>query len=906
MLLTDDVHFASGCISPAYYEANELVEPAHLLFEISGDRDERTMVTHFAELLEPVLGDQIQIACGFDKSDKLSSIFMRHRIRKIDPLTRNMGLHFNGTPGHSVKRIKKEAELSRAVYDLVLQEHVSPATNSLERLKIIREKVAAQGGFDWAFTPVRNRLSEPKKGLLKYLVDYISQPWSLLPFLTVMFFIIVNFYILGGPAQSFWPTIGRVGASISMTVIGAVLLIGFFASLVVAYLRRLEKKDQADIILPDQKNYDQVTSRENQLRHNHMFAVSRIKPSYLRLLLLRSVLWSIKLAATYKNSPGILSVIESIHFARWFRVPGTRQLVFYSNYGGSWESYLEDFITKASAGLTSVWSNTEGFPRTQYLAQKGAELSEPFKYWAREQQRPTPFWYVGYPNITTGEIRKNANIREGFARINDVRDADQWFSLFGSSYRPRASLDKSNIQSLVFGGMGKRLPHSKLLFVSLGEHVAESKVKLLMRHIAGKIDFGEHAKSEQAYQVAFTYRGLSRLGLFDDAGDGVFPNVFCQGVNSIARSRILGDVAASHPDNWSWGSGQNEADLVLMCYFDKPARAESELDRLKKMISDAKCHIVWEQDCRIDRNDDGVAVEPFGYADGISQPIIKGTSRSQNTEQLDQLVAPGEILCGYPDERDNISPSPVVASGKDALNILPQEPFQQRADSLKDFGFNGSYLVIRQLQQNVKAFNDFCDSSANELNQNESLAPVTAEWVGAKMVGRWKDGRPLVRFSSEDKTGEFDNNFRYRNEDPQGLFCPLGAHVRRANPRDSLGDDTQTQMNLSNRHRLLRVGRPYHDDESDEKGLMFMCLNSDIERQFEFVQQTWLGNSSFHGLMGETDPISPGGCPMEKSFTIPSENGSVTLTGLESFVTTKGAGYFFMPGRQALTFLLSL
>jgi Dyp-type peroxidase family len=907
MLFSDELHFASGCISPAYYKEEKLIDPAHLLFEITGDRKEHLLVGHFADVLEPILGDEIRDACDFDASETLSSIFISHRIPKVDPLNRNLGLNFNGTPGHSVKRIKKEAELSKTIYDLVLNEQVSPATNSLERLKIIREKVASEHDFNWAFTSVRNRLSESEKGLLKYLFDYVRQPWSLAPVLTVFFFIYVNFQILGGAQDGFLANLGQVGAAISMTVIGAILLIGCIASLIIAYLRRLEKRDPADLVLPEQNNYDEVTSRENQLRHNHMFSVSRIKPSFMRPLLLRAVLWSIKLSAGYKNPPGIISVISSIHFARWVRIPGTRQLVFFSNYGGSWESYLEDFITKGSAGLSSIWSNTIGFPRTRYLAQRGAKLSEPFKYWARQQQRPTPFWYVAYPNLTTGEIRKNAKIREGFANINDVREADQWFSLFGSSYRPRAGLDKSNIQSLVFGGMGKRLPNSKLLFVSFAAQQKKQSVKTLMRHIINKVDFGETLKNNHAWQIAFTYRGLQRLGLSDEDTDNrVFPNVFCQGVNSVARSRILGDLATSHPDNWSWGSGENEVDFVLMCYASEASKIDPSLVEVRKLIDSADAQVVWEQDCNVERNVEGAAVEPFGYVDGISQPIIKGTIRSQHTDQLDHLVAPGEVLCGYPDERDNISPSPVVSIGKDILNVLPEEPFQSRQDSQKDFGFNGSYLVIRQLQQNVEAFDSFCETKAHELSNNTELEPITPEWVGAKMLGRWKDGRPLVRFSSEHKQGDPGNNFRYRGEDPQGLQCPLGAHIRRANPRDSLGDDTETQMSLSNRHRILRVGRPYKQPGSDERGLMFMCLNSDIERQFEFVQQTWLGNSSFHGLMGETDSVSSGECPIKKKFTIPSAQGSVTLTGLQSFVTTKGAAYLFMPGRQALRFLLNL
>ncbi len=907
LLFSDDVHFASGCISPAHYKQEKQLEPPHLLFEVSGDQQEHLLVNNFAGTLEPFLGDVIRRACDFSNNDSLSSIFMSHRIRKIDPLNRNLGLNFNGTPGHGVKRIKKEAELSNAIYDLVLSKRVSPATNSLDRLKLIREEVASSGRFNWAFTSVRNRLTESEKGLFRYLIDYLCQRWALAPFLTIIFFIFVNFKILGGMQQGTWANLGQLGAAISMTVVGAILLIGSIASAIIAYLRRLEKSDPADLILPNQENYDEVTGRENQLKHNHMFSVSRIKPSFIRPLLLRGVLWSIKLAAGYKNPPGILSVISSIHFARWVRVPGTRQLIFYSNYGGSWESYLEDFITKGSAGLTSIWSNTEGFPRTRYLSQKGAKLSEPFKYWAREQQRPTPFWYVAYPNLTTSEIRKNAEIREGFARIDDVREADQWFSLFGSSYRPRAGLDKANIQSLVFGGMGKRLPHSKLLFVSFSTESKKQSIKALMRHIVNRVDFGETLKADHCCQIAFTYRGLQRLGMSaEDLENRTFPNVFCQGVNSVARSRILGDFGESHPDNWDWGDGDNEVDFVLLSYFENESQAKSSLEETRKLIDDAGARVVWEQDCDVKRDDTGAAVEPFGFADGISQPIIKGTRRSQHTDQVDHLIAPGEVLCGYPDQRDNISPSPVVGIGKDIFNVLPEEPFQPRQDSQKDFGFNGSYLVIRQLQQNVKAFESFCETKAQELNVIGEQDDITPEWIGAKMIGRWKDGRPLVRFSAENRQTDVDNNFRYREEDPQGLQCPLGAHIRRANPRDSLGDDTETQMSLSNRHRILRVGRPYHRASTDEQGLMFMCLNSDIERQFEFVQQTWLGNTNFHGLMGESDSISSGECPMTKKFTIPSDQGSVTLSGFQSFVTTKGAAYFFLPGRQALNFLINL
>lgn len=113
--------------------------------------------------------------------------------------------------------------------------------------------------------------------------------------------------------------------------------------------------------------------------------------------------------------PGHLGDICTIHFARWVNIPGTRDLLFFSNYGGSWESYLEDFITKAYQGLTGVWSITIGFPKTTNLFLAGATDGERFKRYARQSMVHTPFWYCAYPGLTTANIRTNALIRRGLA-----------------------------------------------------------------------------------------------------------------------------------------------------------------------------------------------------------------------------------------------------------------------------------------------------------------------------------------------------------------------------------------------------------------------------------------------------------------------------------------------------------
>jgi deferrochelatase/peroxidase EfeB len=117
---------------------------------------------------------------------------------------------------------------------------------------------------------------------------------------------------------------------------------------------------------------------------------------------------------------------------------------------------------------------------------------------------------------------------------------------------------------------------------------------------------------------------------------------------------------------------------------------------------------------------------------------------------------------------------------------------------------------------------------------------VTEEFVAAKMMDRWQDGTSLVRDLAGLEAGreprrDPDNDFLCGVEDPQGLRCPLGAHIRRANPRDSCAPGSREQLWIANRHRMLRVGRVYDPASGERPGLLFMCVNTDIERQFEFI-----------------------------------------------------------------------
>jgi putative iron-dependent peroxidase len=181
------------------------------------------------------------------------------------------------------------------------------------------------------------------------------------------------------------------------------------------------------------------------------------------------------------------------------------------------------------------------------------------------------------------------------------------------------------------------------------------------------------------------------------------------------------------------------------------------------------------------------------------------------------------------------------------------------------------------------------------------------------MVGRRKDGAPLV--DCPHAAPEADA-FRYRIADAEGFQCPLGAHVRRGNPRDTLAWDVESGVASSKLHRLLRRARVYtdgcrlaedgrcgHDDgrRGCGRGLFFIALNADLDRQFEFVQQRWVGNPHFAGLANESDPLMGG--RGRRAFTVQGLASGQAIEDLPAFTALVGGGYFFLPGLAALRFL---
>jgi hypothetical protein len=307
-------------------------------------------------------------------------------------------------------------------------------------------------------------------------------------------------------------------------------------------LRRAEARDFCDDRAPLRAVTAAIFERENRSAQNHMISVTQRKPGPIRRFTSRLVFLVVGELASRFYRPGFLSEIGTIHFARWVTPPNRPDVVFLSNYDASWESYLEDFITRAHAGLTAIWSNSIGFPRTENLIEKGATDGERFKRFARRSMVPTRFWYSAYPGVTTTAIRRNADIRRGLSGAMTEDEAIRWLALFGSAFRPQAKLVNPDIQSLILGGLSF-LPFGTCLLFDLPQDVEKSRrwLAAIFRHIA--FNDGRRLRDDAIVTIALGPGGLSRLGL-PKQGLETFPFAFLEGMAgslvAVAGRRRLG------------------------------------------------------------------------------------------------------------------------------------------------------------------------------------------------------------------------------------------------------------------------------------------------------------------------------------------------------------------------------
>jgi len=445
-----------------------------------------------------------------------------------------------------------------------------------------------------------------------------------------------------------------------------------------------------------------------------------------------------------------------------------------------------------------------------------------------------------------------------------------------------------DIQGLVARGYGD-LATARFVLLGIDDSAA---ARSWLGALGPKLTASDARPQERAVNVALTSSGLAKLGVPSDVLE-LFALEFAGGMTTPHRRRMLGDVGPDAPERWDWGGPARPIDALLLLYAnDEPTLAALHAEQTSALPGGVRA-------IRTLGTSDLQGYEPFGFRDGISQPIVEGLSKKGPPAQT---VRFGEFVLGYPNEHGRYT---------DDL-LLERSP---------ELGRNGTYLVFRQLRQDVGGFWRFLDEAARGPDGSADADRRTR--LAAGLVGRWPSGAPLVLApEADDPALGTANDFAYHRDDPGGTRCPLGAHIRRANPRDTLDPrpGTEDSLRINRRHRILRRGREYGtpltvedalDSEGaegagDERGLHFMCLNASIARQFELVHFTWLNSPKFVGLYDDSDPIVGPSQPFGGTFTIQSEALRQRLTDVPRFVSVRGGAYFFMPGIRATEHLAGL
>jgi deferrochelatase/peroxidase EfeB len=483
----------------------------------------------------------------------------------------------------------------------------------------------------------------------------------------------------------------------------------------------------------------------------------------------------------------------------------------------------------------------------------------------------------------------------------------------------KSSLELDDIQGLILRGY--RMPMVRHFLLSVG--AAAAARKLLGRWISGDETDSPQMTTAMDWHVGFapgpgddvaaaplrkpdyclnlgiTWPGLVALDVPDHVPSLSFKSFKAFVDGAAARAALVGDTGRNAPENWVGGFGTGADHVLLTLHAMSPEAMQLYSDRLTALFNETGAfREIWRHDgMALMDIQDGKPVPTakvhFGYTDGISQPRIHG--------------GPERYL---PDHQKACEPWLFVLL-EEAENYFVPEPLV--------LGRNGSFAVFKIAETDVVGFENFLQS------HKETIDP---ELLAAKLCGRWRNGVPLELSPETDRPPggisiEQLNDFEYVNADgsgdPRGTRCPVGAHMRRINPRGQPVTGQGSPGGSNNTHRLIRRGMPYgpvyHPAlpyDGIERGLLGYFVNSSIENQYEFVLSQWVNDSEFAGSVRlppkSKDPMIGTQDPDESIFVIPQANGAppIRITGFSSFISTRAAAYCFLPSITAIDFISRL
>ena len=452
-----------------------------------------------------------------------------------------------------------------------------------------------------------------------------------------------------------------------------------------------------------------------------------------------------------------------------------------------------------------------------------------------------------------------------------------------------SKLNETDIQGFVLRGYN--LPVARYFFLHF-EDAARARMLIgrLLHHVTtGQLWDG--GKPESTVNIAFTQQGLAALEL-PDATLLSFPVEFQQGMKK--RAGILGDTGLNSPERWDelWRDDRVHAWLGINA--QSPAALDHRCAAMVELLEETggAVALAAQEAAAVVIDGKPTTREHFGFTDGFGNPDYLGVGRSSQPGQGKLLpngswapLATGELLLGYADEAGELPVAPVP-------HILAS---------------NGTFMVYRKLHQNLATFRAYLDEHA-------ALYGGGKEKLAAKFIGRWRDGTPLELSpdnpdSSIAQDPNRSTNFTY-GADPEGMRCPIGAHVRRVHPRDAFGFNGK----LIDRRRITRRGLPYGPfaadgepaSDTEERGVIFMALNASISRQFEFVQQQWIEYGNDPHLGNDKDMLM-GNHGGRGKFVVQGDasaaNPPFICSKLPNFVELRGGDYFFLPSITALGML---
>jgi deferrochelatase/peroxidase EfeB len=411
-------------------------------------------------------------------------------------------------------------------------------------------------------------------------------------------------------------------------------------------------------------------------------------------------------------------------------------------------------------------------------------------------------------------------------------------------------------------------------------------------------DVARH-KPDYCLNVGITWLGLIALEVKDRVPNVSFKSFGAFTAGAADRAALVGDTGPSAPQNWIGAFGRGRDHIMVTLHTLNPEAMATYSDRLSTLFAEGDAfHEIWRTDgMALMEVVDGKPVPTsrvhFGYTDGISMTTIRGGPERYT-----------------PDHQEPCEPWLFVLQDE-AENYFVPEP--------RELGLNGSFAVFKMIETDVVGFENHLQSNKDKIDP---------ELHAAKICGRWRNGVPLALSPETDSPPggippEQMNNYEYVNADgsgdPKGLRCPVGAHMRRINPRGQPVTGQGVPGGSNNTHRLIRRGMPYgpvYDPtkpyDGIERGLLGYFINSSIENQYEFVMGHWVNDSEFAGAVRlppkAKDPMIGTQDPAESIFVIPQANGAppIKVTGFSTFIKTKAAAYCFLPSITAIRFISGL